>query len=1265
MRKLYNEVKAINRGQPFVYELYSGDEKDDLANFIELEKNDSIILRYDSIQKEKYGDFTKFWIQEIFSIFKLEAPKFSSTLFQFGKGVGKLGLFAGGLVASGGISLGLSVIGATISTGEALMKNEEKEEQEKYIIHALRQFKNEKESIKNVETLILSSIKLLYLISQNRNICFVVDDPKILTLLDIQILNTYYNLFKDTQSKIRLASEMRGVYKNNEREIRSNLLTILNWVDDHPDQLTILTEELHTLRHFRWFLRRYRLVDDLHEKLLPQVVKEDAFVGRGDYLQTLEDDAKKVLSNQRMFFRKMEANSGIGKTSLANKFVQLLMTKYSNENFVVMHNAFSGERTGVAEGLTEIRKALDILRAKVDVDFKDEIIEKVKQISESKAFRKGAEWFNHFSKLHSFVTPALSLAKLSVQEFDNIIGAIGSISDARETLESSRSLEGVDVNTQQEVPTKTVEFIILELIEEFARLASLSKENKASIIWVIDDIQWMDEMSALFFHQLLQDECLIGYPIYLLFLNRPADSLSRVQNTEKNKNLMLLQKYINENPIDLKGFSLEDVQALISESIVGNEEQHRVAALTIWEWFQQDDKADVEPIYITECLNLTADYHQEDSLILQYNRFIDCWQWKMEDVNLLAKEISRKLEQWSTEHKTEKSLTEKYSPCICAIMEERISRLKDYFEPNGDYFVDLIEAGSFVGEPFLIDTIDQYILQSGKYYDIERQGLDEVENFFQLIKRYWNQISNSDLPAYLFSHALYREYLSHKHFSISGLEITTLHQNAFRALYETLEYEETNHIKEEFRRVLLVNAIYHGIHSGNFDGQYTCLEYMKELCIILWNESNYMACLDIASEALELSDRANGKQHDDSISWLNRMAKFFIQLGQYYNALEHCADSIERIFNDAEDFYPDPEIVVETTILAGQSCRNLGRYDEAVDAYNIGINFMELLEEDHPFRITLYHDLANAYKYGNKFDEAEELFKEVISKMEKRPQTYQNSYSLASAYHNFGHLYFVKGIPDKADYYYQKSLKKIKQDNHENSSLHIRVLNNAAVLDIELEKYEPALGLLETSKGITLNLFNEDHILYGDILLHFATIIYNHNEDYQQAKNMFLEAIKIYKMNYTESHPDVASAYRKLGIMFFKKGDNSVLKGMNWIKRATKIYEGLYSHNDINTILGYELILIQAYCHPFKVEQELVNRILKSSHIKVLPTLILVIMNVYTDNATLVKVENRIRLIIKNQDRKLVMKEVTNVFEQAGFNDEFIKRAENVMRRVF
>jgi tetratricopeptide (TPR) repeat protein len=1262
--RLYQELKAINREQPFVYELYSGDDKSEFARFLEGERDESILLRYDSIQKEKYGDLTVFCIQEIFSIFKVEAPNFSSTLFRLGKGVGKLGLFAGGLFASGGISLGLSVIGAAISTGEALMKNEEKEEYESFIIHALKQYKNEKESIKNVETFILSSIKLLYLISQNRNICLVIDDPKILTLLDIQILKTYYNLFKDAQSKTRLSSEMKGVYRSNSGEIKSSLLTIFNWVDDHPDQLSIMTEELYSLRLFRWFLKRYRLVDDLHGELLPQVVKEDAFVGRGDYLDVLEEDAKVLLSNQRLIFRKIEANSGVGKTSLANKFVQLLLTKHSHENFVILQNAFSGERTGIAEGLTEIRKALDILRAKVDVHFKEEIMERVKQISETKAFRKGAEWFDSFSKLHSFVTPALSLAKLSIQEFDNLIGVIGSLNDAKEILETGKSLEDLDINTQKEGVTKTADFIILELIQELWRLATLSKEQNISIIWVIDDIQWMDEMSALFFHNLLQDEDLKGYPIYLIFLNRPADSISRVQNTKISQNLLLLHELLKEDLLDLKGFSLEDVRYLISESIVGNKDQHSIATSTIWDWFQQDDKTDVEPIYVTECLNLIAD-KQEDSLILQYNRFNDCWQWRIEDVNLLAIEISKKLQQWTIEHKSERSSKEKYSPCIVAIMEERVSRLKDFFEPNGDYLVDLIEAGSFVGEPFIISTIDRYIKENGKCYEIERHELDDVESFFQLIKKYWNYIPNSEVPAYIFSHALYREYLSHKHFSISGLEITILHQHAFRAIYETLEYDENNQITEGFRRILLVNAMYHGIHSGNFDGQHICLEYMDELCTILWNDSNYIACLEIASEALELSDRANGKQHDDSIRWLNRMATFYIQLGQYYNALKHCLDTLGRISNNSEDFYPDPEIVVEASILCGQSCRNLGRYDEAVNAYNIGIKFLELLEEEHPFRSMIYHDLANAYKHGNHFDEAEEIFKEVITIMEKKPQSYENSYSLASAYHNFGHLYFIKGdSSDKADFYYQKSLRKVKQDHLGNSSLHIRVLNNAAVLDIELGKYKSALGLLETSREITLNLFDEEHILYAEILTHFATINYKYNKDYQLAKNEYQEAIKIFKMNYSEQHPDVASAYKKLGLMYIQKGGNSIFKGVNWIKRSTKIYEDLYGNNDINTILGYEVILIYSNCYHIKIDDKLVSRILNSTHIKVVPTLILVLMSFYTDIEVAKKVENHIRQIVRNQDRKLVRKEVINVFKQVGLNDEFIMRAENVIRRV-
>lgn len=76
------------------------------------------------------------------------------------KRISKVGLFIGGIVATGGLAKAiLPWVGSFMTLGERTLGNEEKVDREAMALHALRIFRQERARMKTSEHLILSAIK--------------------------------------------------------------------------------------------------------------------------------------------------------------------------------------------------------------------------------------------------------------------------------------------------------------------------------------------------------------------------------------------------------------------------------------------------------------------------------------------------------------------------------------------------------------------------------------------------------------------------------------------------------------------------------------------------------------------------------------------------------------------------------------------------------------------------------------------------------------------------------------------------------------------------------------------------------------------------------------------------------------------------------------------------------------------------------------------------------------------------------------------------
>lgn len=123
---------------------------------------------------------------------------------------------------------------------------------------------------------------------------------------------------------------------------------------------------------------------------------------------------------------------------------------------------------------------------------------------------------------------------------------------------------------------------------------------------------------------------------------------------------------------------------------------------------------------------------------------------------------------------------------------------------------------------------------------------------------------------------------------------------------------------------------------------------------------------------------------------------------------------VERIqarLQDREEV--DQEITTTLKIFTGRVSLWQENYSEAVDVYREILKIRaETLAEDHPWRLGLQHNLAQAYLYNEQIDEAVELLERVIQIMKLQPA--ENETSLFNSQNLLASAYSLTYQNDKA-----------------------------------------------------------------------------------------------------------------------------------------------------------------------------------------------------------------------------------------------------------
>lgn len=182
----------------------------------------------------------------------------------------------------------------------------------------------------------------------------------------------------------------------------------------------------------------------------------------------------------------------------------------------------------------------------------------------------------------------------------------------------------------------------------------------------------------------------------------------------------------------------------------------------------------------------------------------------------------------------------------------------------------------------------------------------------------------------------------------------------------------------------------------------------------------------------------------------------------------------------------------------------------------------------------MLHDLAYFYRHQEKYSEAEQLYKEVLS-IEERLLPVENRDYLITL-NNLAVLYQLVGKTESAEQAYKK-LAEISQKNFgKEHSDYITAIGNLAVLYHSSKKFVAAEALYKELLALSAKVQGKQHSDYAFYLGNVG-LLYGDLGQYDIAENMFQEALTITQNTFSEHHPEYVRLLNYSAKVALQKGD--------------------------------------------------------------------------------------------------------------------------------
>ncbi|HEV2842944.1 MAG TPA: tetratricopeptide repeat protein [Chthoniobacterales bacterium] len=315
----------------------------------------------------------------------------------------------------------------------------------------------------------------------------------------------------------------------------------------------------------------------------------------------------------------------------------------------------------------------------------------------------------------------------------------------------------------------------------------------------------------------------------------------------------------------------------------------------------------------------------------------------------------------------------------------------------------------------------------------------------------------------------------------------------------------------------------------------------------LYQARKFREAVPIAQKSLELSEKALGPDHPDTVRALNNLAGLHYSLGDYAQAEPLYQRALKIREKALGPDHPDTAQALNNVAVVYDS---LGDYAKAEPLHQRALKIREkALGLDHPDTAGSLNNLGELYRSKGDYAQAEPLYQRALKISEKalgpdHPDT-------GPALNNLAALYYSMGNYAKAEPLYQRALKiseKALGPDHPDTA---QALNNLALLYYSRGDYAKPEPLYQRALKIREKA-SPDHPGTATVLSNLAEL-YNSQGNYAKAERLVQRALKIREKALGPDHPDTATDLTSLALLYRCLADYA--KAEPLYQRALKIRE--------------------------------------------------------------------------------------------------------------
>jgi tetratricopeptide (TPR) repeat protein len=307
---------------------------------------------------------------------------------------------------------------------------------------------------------------------------------------------------------------------------------------------------------------------------------------------------------------------------------------------------------------------------------------------------------------------------------------------------------------------------------------------------------------------------------------------------------------------------------------------------------------------------------------------------------------------------------------------------------------------------------------------------------------------------------------------------------------------------------------------------------LNNLAVVLAAEAKYEEAEPLYKQALEIDEKALGRENPTVATYLNNLALLYYSQGKYAEAepLYKRALAIdEKLLGPS---HPDVAAALGNLGLLYSS---QGKYAEAEPLYKRALAIDEkTLGPEHPTVAIRLNTLAELYRVQGKYAEAEPLYKRALAIDEKALGPEHPT--VATRLNNLAVLYSSQGNYAEAEPLYKRALAiDEKTLGPEHPTVAIR-LNNLAELYRAQGKYAEAEPLYKRALAIDEKALGPEHPTVATNLNNLAGV-YRSQGEYEEALPLFKRALTIDEKALGPEHPTVARDLNNLAGVYKSQGE--------------------------------------------------------------------------------------------------------------------------------